>query len=410
MRCPKCHYISFGSVDRCRNCGYEFSLAADAKPLDLPIQPADQPIGPLGDLQLGDRPTDVTAQAALANERADRPSPGQRGAAAPRMDLPLFIDRDPLNDAPLISAPSAPRQPLSVRRAPPAVPKPGVERGAAQSLLQPGPRDAWIDADAGAENAVVQGRGEPPSSVREPVRLKPEATSRTPVDVEEDWQVASVLSRFAAGLIDVLILGAIDSGVLFATLRVLGLTIADVGQLPPIPLIVFLLLLNGGYLTIFTVAGGQTIGKMIAGIKVIAQRPEDDRGFDDYSARVTMGSAVLRACAYIVSLLPAGLGSPPSSSTAKAARFTIGSPKPASSKRDSSRRFSRDRRVHRIFPHRAGDRRVGGRPARLRARLVDAIDHARSRVDRRVVRRGRLGGIDRRAILRRHRSGPDRAR
>ena len=40
------------------------------------------------------------------------------------------------------------------------------------------------------------------------------------------------------------------------------------------PLGVFLLLLNGGYLTMFTTAGGQTIGKMVAGIRVVA----DHRG------------------------------------------------------------------------------------------------------------------------------------
>ena len=26
MRCPKCRYISFDDHDRCRNCGYDFSL------------------------------------------------------------------------------------------------------------------------------------------------------------------------------------------------------------------------------------------------------------------------------------------------------------------------------------------------------------------------------------------------
>jgi len=302
MRCPKCHYISFGSVDRCRNCGYEFSLAPDAKPIDLPIQSSDHPIGPLGDLQLGDRPSAVTAPGSaneMAGNAGDRPSSGPRGPQAPRMDLPLFIDRDPLNDAPLISAPSVPRQPLSVRRAPPGLPKPAPERGPAQSLLQPTPREAGIEEDPEEEDeAQPQTRDEPRAGARQAVRNEP----------VEDWQVAPVFRRLAAGLIDVLILGAIDFGVLFATLRVLGLTVDDIAQLPPIPLIVFLLLLNGGYLTIFTVAGGQTIGKMIAGIKVIAQRPEDDRGFDEYSARVTMGSAVLRASAYIVSLLPAGLG------------------------------------------------------------------------------------------------------
>ena len=27
MRCPKCSYLSYDDVERCRNCGYDFSLA-----------------------------------------------------------------------------------------------------------------------------------------------------------------------------------------------------------------------------------------------------------------------------------------------------------------------------------------------------------------------------------------------
>ena len=43
MKCPKCQYISFDSGDRCRNCGYDFSLVPDtpdpsAEDVDLPIQ------------------------------------------------------------------------------------------------------------------------------------------------------------------------------------------------------------------------------------------------------------------------------------------------------------------------------------------------------------------------------------
>ncbi len=27
MKCPKCGYLGFERVDRCRNCGYDFSLS-----------------------------------------------------------------------------------------------------------------------------------------------------------------------------------------------------------------------------------------------------------------------------------------------------------------------------------------------------------------------------------------------
>jgi uncharacterized RDD family membrane protein YckC len=278
MRCPKCHYISFGSADRCRNCGYEFSLSADpvALPLDLPIQADEQPVGPMRDLQLGGQP----AAAPIADEPV-----AARRAAASRLDLPLFSDRGSaaVDDAPLISAPVAPRPPLSVRRAPPVAPKPQADR---------------LPSDA-----------EDSATIRDPRRmLRAGAAESTPAARTEDLVVASIPARFLAGLIDVLILLAIDATVLYFTLRVVELPVAEVRSLPPVPLAVFLLLLNGGYLSAFTAAGGQTIGKMAARIRVVALPPEDDEGFEHFSRRVTLGAAVLRAAAYLASLLPAGLG------------------------------------------------------------------------------------------------------
>lgn len=226
------------------------------------------------------------------------------------MDLPLFIDRDPLDDAPLISLPSAPRQPLSVRRAQPAIPRTS-ERSAPALQQRPRVEESEAPEPSEADEPALERAVEPrraPRRAHSTVQRDPRSSvSAAPADA---WQVAPVINRFGAGLVDVLILAAIDGAVLFSTLRVLGLGlgVAEVKQLPPIPMILFLLLLDGGYLTIFTVAGGQTIGKMIAGIKVISRLPDDDEGLDRYSSRVTMGSAVLRASAYLVSLLPAGLG------------------------------------------------------------------------------------------------------
>ena len=61
MKCPKCQYISFDSGDRCRNCGYDFSLVADvparATPQrTLPIQDGTEADGPLSDFSLNDTP------------------------------------------------------------------------------------------------------------------------------------------------------------------------------------------------------------------------------------------------------------------------------------------------------------------------------------------------------------------
>ena len=88
--------------------------------------------------------------------------------------------------------------------------------------------------------------------------------------------------------------------VLYLTLKVCGLDRAAVSAIPLVPFIAFLLLLAGGYFTLFVAANGQTIGKMAAGLKVIPA--------DASAPRVSLGHAVLRAAAYLVSALPAGLG------------------------------------------------------------------------------------------------------
>jgi len=58
------------------------------------------------------------------------------------------------------------------------------------------------------------------------------------------------------------------------------------------------LLLNLGYVVLFTGTLGQTFGKMAAGIEVVPDRRE----------RMDLRRATLRGAAMMVSLLPAGLG------------------------------------------------------------------------------------------------------
>jgi uncharacterized RDD family membrane protein YckC len=52
----------------------------------------------------------------------------------------------------------------------------------------------------------------------------------------------------------------------------------------------------------FTAAGGQTIGMMLAGIRVV---PDHPRGGDD---QVTLAQATSRAAFALVAVLPLGLG------------------------------------------------------------------------------------------------------
>ena len=98
--------------------------------------------------------------------------------------------------------------------------------------------------------------------------------------------------RVGAGLIDLALLAGINAAVLYLTLRVSGLhnTLADLRVLPPVPLVGFLAVVAFGYVAAFTVAGGQTIGKMALSLRVIGA---DGR-------RLTPESGMLRALGHVV--------------------------------------------------------------------------------------------------------------
>ncbi len=305
MRCPKCHYISFGSVERCRNCGYEFRLAVETPPpVDLPIQSADERAGPLADFVLAERapaplPTSVVSELTSPSSPSAGPSPGlaasaglaakRTSTASQRLDLPLFGGAAG-DDAPLVTPPAIPRTPLSVRRGQPAGARPRADRALPSAEPEPGsPR-------------IVRVRDRRSTEAEFPRDVSFEASKP---DVLEP---ASVAARLLAGFLDLVVLATIDAAVLYFTLLVAELPLEEVRSLPGVPLGVFLLLLNGGYLALFTIAGGQTIGKMLTGIKVVADRPAADPDGDVRGLGVSAGAAVLRATASLVSMLPAGLG------------------------------------------------------------------------------------------------------
>jgi len=259
-KCPKCQYFSFDSGDRCRNCGYDFSLALDLPPDDLEIQRGNEPIGPLGDLALHDTP--------------ETPA------------LPLFAPGDP--DAPLVTPNATPRAPLAVRRGAPAAGRPARPRPRPEP--DPEPRLA-LDT---AEIPIV-----PPRPRAQPAPVEP----ATDEDQASGLRAAGIGARVGAAAIDLALLAGIDVMVLYFTLKVLDLTFADVLLIPAVPFVSFLLMLDGGYLSTFVAAGGQTIGKMAAGIRVVPADPAARA-----SERVTLGHAAVRAAAYFVSLAPLGLG------------------------------------------------------------------------------------------------------
>lgn len=271
MKCPKCGYLGFEPSDRCRNCGYEFSLARQQPVEDLSIR-TDDPGAPLGDFDLGE-----------ARRPSPRTPPGHRrlpdpaldpeiDRGAPAADLPLF-GGDPSEDTPPLVITAGPTPPLAVRRSTPAVrrerPRPTPRVPQPERL-----RFGGVEAD------------------EEPLSARPTPTA---IGAGSD---AAAGTRLSAALLDWLMLAAIDLVVVYFTLRICRLPASEVGRLPLVPMALFFVLLNGGYLALLTGAGGQTIGKMAFDLKVVGADGEP----------VSMRLAILRTLALLLSALPAGLG------------------------------------------------------------------------------------------------------
>jgi uncharacterized RDD family membrane protein YckC len=273
MKCPKCQYIGFEQGNRCRNCGYDFSLSNDLAELDLPIKTGDEALGPLADFDLVDERGAVAAEQAFAGQ--SDPMPAVRAS-----ELPLFGDRLLDDDRPLVSLPATPRAPVSVRKSAP-VRHAERERVAEPVLdLEPSP-------------AVTSGSRRRHTRLTDDPVAEPEPT---------DDAAAPAGARLLGAVVDLLLLAAIDVTVVYLTLRLCDLNLAQLRQVPVVPLAAFLAMLNGGYMAAFTAAGGQSIGKMAAGTRVVSV---DESAA---TAGVPLGQSVVRAAAYAVSVLPAGLG------------------------------------------------------------------------------------------------------
>jgi uncharacterized RDD family membrane protein YckC len=228
MKCPKCGYLGFEAVDRCRNCGYEFSLSSESSPPELPMR-----------------------------------SPAESsGSATDGADLPLFRASPP-GDSPL-AATVPPRPPLAVRRATPQVPRP-----------RPATPSAPLLDLATAERAAARER-----------------------DAVGEIEVATLTARVAAVAIDLSILAAIDAVVVYFTMKICGLTLDEFGTIPKGPLAAFLLFQNAAYLVAFT-AGGQTLGKMATGIRIVSATS---------SGPLDLGRSIVRTMIWALLAVPAGLG------------------------------------------------------------------------------------------------------
>ncbi len=307
MKCPKCSYLGFDTVDRCKNCGYDFSLvAADGNfseaDDELFLRPADDltaevqwddsfdqamtALASFPDISDSMPPTpdpaEITSERAPAEPVPAEPAPTDRG-------VPLFTEAfDDFGDEPLLKVPATPRPPLAVRRTP-RTPRLRVVPQASRPMAAESAMEQWdIEPDVPLDW---------PASKVDAVSAPP-AAAKPQVRATESGDVSGAARRLGAVALDHVLLFAIDLSVMYFTLRMVGLPLAEWSALPLAPLVAFLLIIKLSYFWAFTAVGGQTIGKMATRIRVVTMD----------SAPVNGSCALTRALAGAVSAALLGLG------------------------------------------------------------------------------------------------------
>ena len=309
MKCPKCGYLGFETTERCRHCGYDFSLTSHVDaPAELPLRASTEAEAPLADFELAGRPhstADFTSgldlDRLIGQPEPEQATPPQSSAAVavrppagePVREryrpgatsvsdsedgepLPLFTAGAPVHDDSPLTRPRPARPPLAVRRA-----TPELARRRTPRTIRREDTPLAFELDTGSAAA-----GDDLASDHATAASSAQNSSSQPRG-----------SRLFAALIDAALLGAIDFAVIYFTLAIAGLTFATLRAVPPIPMAAFLLLLNGGYLVAFTAAQGQTIGKMLARLRVVR----------DDGTRVDVAGAVVRGAGLLLSLATLGL-------------------------------------------------------------------------------------------------------
>jgi uncharacterized RDD family membrane protein YckC len=332
MKCPKCSYLSFEPELRCKHCGYDFALAES----NLPAHAFDEleqqdPDLPMVDLQLRPAGNEARPAATLGLIRPrPEPSPAlRRGAVAVALAV---ADRDGLAAVKPAAAPT----PLAARRAPVAAPAPVptptdlplfIKRGVPATGQNDHAADDFDDpavqVPAAPRPLVVRrrapdsGRQASSAAVAAAPALAVNRADRDLLDylrrVETEaapaaFPVAAAASaalpgtvtavtRLQAAAVDVLILAALNVTVVWMTLRQCDLGVSQLASLPILPLATFLVSLSLAYLLVFTVMGGQTIGKMVFGLRVVGD-----------AAIPTARQMSCRALLTVPSVLTLGLG------------------------------------------------------------------------------------------------------
>jgi len=186
-------------------------------------------------------------------------------------------------------SPASSRPPLAVRRRP--------EVASPPALRTPTGSD-------GVEAAPPSGEPAPTYSPVWATVMGPSARERTSeVGALPAEPRVSASKRALAALLDGTILAGVDTVVLWLTLRLCALSLGQVAKLPFVPLVTFFLLVDLGYLLLFTATSGQTVGEMATGIRVVGIIDEEGT-----TPPVTLPQAIARAALTVPSLFVLGAG------------------------------------------------------------------------------------------------------
>jgi uncharacterized RDD family membrane protein YckC len=200
----------------------------------------------------------------------------------PRPPEPAKPEASPLALSPgdaAIVVPSAP-PPLSVRRRAQDASRHRASSSSAASERGFGPFDRDLLEDlARLESGELRASGE----------AAPSGSASTSV------------ARIAAGLLDLVLLASLNAAIVVLTLRQIGSAWSDLPPMAVLPLAAFLWLVDAGYLLMFTASGGQTVGKMALGLRVVDASA-------DGGDRLTLGQAASRSVLVFPSIFTLGAG------------------------------------------------------------------------------------------------------
>ena len=249
------------------------------------------PADPLAAITLDARQSSATAAASeAAVPPAPRPPAAQPAVRhVPRVApaLPLFHPGSADSDEPLIKVPAAPRPPLAVRRTPD---KPRLRTVAKPVSNVPEPDPVLAFAEEASSIATRRA-----AAVSAPARKRPAASASVTVTT------SGPVRRLTAAFVDHLILLSIDAIVIYFTVQLAGLPFSAWRTVPIVPLALFLMMVKGSYFCVFTMLGGQTVGKMATGIRVVT----------DSDQEVEPARAVQRTLAALASVATVGIGFAP---------------------------------------------------------------------------------------------------